>query len=454
MSFQTTGSDNLNMILQPTKEVPKEKSLKIKKEMLTNSMEVIDLENDDTEKELSIIRAALNSFIQIKNNVYLNPSEKIISKDTKSMKCDCFLSATQKRNRELGCTTNCINRLLYIECSNDCQCGKLCDNKSFQKSQNNHSISLFYAGLKGIGLRAEVDLPENSFLMEYIGEVLNANMVRRRSREYHREGNCHVYFMMLQSNLRIDATRKGNISRFLNHSCNPNAEAQKWTVNGELRIGFFTIKKVKKGEELTIDYQFNGKMEQKCHCGSHNCRGWLEKPSKNEDDLVEVEESSSSDESYSQPASVPKAVKKIPKIVTKASTEDSKQVSMLTNSGIKNKSQTLEFSRLIVRTKVIDLRLSLLSILKSADLPCRRLFLDCNGLRLLHNWMCDETDQQHSISHHLLHLELLNAFDLLPISNITMLRKSSVLEKVEKLAGINIKKKPRIEADNEGEFVP
>lgn len=48
----------------------------------------------------------------------------------------------------------------------------------------------------------------------------------------------------------------GNISRFINHSCEPNAETQKWTVNGELRIGFYSNRKILKGEEITFDYQF------------------------------------------------------------------------------------------------------------------------------------------------------------------------------------------------------
>lgn len=62
--------------------------------------------------------------------------------------------------------------------------------------------------------------------------------------------------MSLRSDAVIDATQKGNISRFINHSCDPNAETQKWTVNGELRIGFFSKKTILKGEEITFDYQF------------------------------------------------------------------------------------------------------------------------------------------------------------------------------------------------------
>ena len=62
--------------------------------------------------------------------------------------------------------------------------------------------------------------------------------------------------MSLNSDLIIDATKKGSISRFINHSCDPNAETQKWTVSGEVRIGFFSIKDIKKGEEITFDYKY------------------------------------------------------------------------------------------------------------------------------------------------------------------------------------------------------
>ena len=83
--------------------------------------------------------------------------------------------------------------------------------------------------------------------------------------------------MSLHNELFIDATSKGNISRFFNHSCDPNCETQKWTVNGELRIGFFTRRSVSFDEELTFDYQFQtvGKKQQKCYCGSEKCRGFL-----------------------------------------------------------------------------------------------------------------------------------------------------------------------------------
>ena len=94
------------------------------------------------------------------------------------------------------------------------------------------------------------------FLLEYVGEVLDYEQFYKRAQAYSDENNLHHYFMSLKGDTVIDATLKGNISRFINHSCDPNAETQKWTVNGELRIGFFSKRDIIAGEELTFDYQF------------------------------------------------------------------------------------------------------------------------------------------------------------------------------------------------------
>lgn len=70
-------------------------------------------------------------------------------------------------------------------------------------------------------------LSRGEFLLEYVGEVLDQKEFRRRAKEYAKEKNKHYYFMALKSDTVIDATSKGNVSRFINHSCDPNAETQK-----------------------------------------------------------------------------------------------------------------------------------------------------------------------------------------------------------------------------------
>ena len=130
------------------------------------------------------------------------------------------------------------------------------------------------------------------FIIEYVGEVIDPREFRRRAKEYARDKNRHFYFMALKSDAIIDATQKGNISRFINHSCDPNAETQKWTVNGDLRVGFFINKALRAGEEITFDYQFQryGKEAQRCYCESANCRGWIGEDPDKEDKNREKKE--------------------------------------------------------------------------------------------------------------------------------------------------------------------
>ena len=49
---------------------------------------------------------------------------------------------------------------------------------------------------------------------------------------------------------------QGALGRFINHSCEPNCETQKWLVHGELAIGLFATKDVPANTELTFDYNF------------------------------------------------------------------------------------------------------------------------------------------------------------------------------------------------------
>lgn len=87
----------------------------------------------------------------------------------------------------------------------------------------------------------------------------------------------------------------------------------------------------------------------------------------------------------------------------------------------------------MVRAKEPGQRMKLMHILKSGEFPCRRLFLDYHGLRLIHGWMTDAQQMaQADPKLEYLRLETLQTLETLPIPNKTMLQESKVLLTVEK----------------------
>ncbi|XP_024918196.1 histone-lysine N-methyltransferase SETDB2 isoform X2 [Cynoglossus semilaevis] len=81
----------------------------------------------------------------------------------------------------------------------------------------------------------------------------------------------------------LDASKEGNVSRFFNHSCEPNMFVQNVFTDshdpGFPVIAFFTNREVKAGTELTWNYCDNvltaslQKQEMQCLCRSNNCQG-------------------------------------------------------------------------------------------------------------------------------------------------------------------------------------
>ena len=69
--------------------------------------------------------------------------------------------------------------------------------------------------------------------MEYVGEVVDPLDFKSRVKKYSKEKYVHHYFMALKSDEIIDATVRGSITRFVNHSCDPNTETQKVFMNSD-----------------------------------------------------------------------------------------------------------------------------------------------------------------------------------------------------------------------------
>ena len=163
-----------------------------------------------------------------------------------------------------------------MECGDDCTCGSKCQNQRFSR-QLWANVSVIQTEKKGYGLRANTDLKPHDFIFEYVGEVIAEAAFRRRMVAYDQEGIKHFYFMSLSKGEFIDATKKGNLGRFCNHSCNPNSYVDKWVIGDKLRMGIFAEKHIKAGEELVFNYNVDryGANPQPCYCGESNCTGFI-----------------------------------------------------------------------------------------------------------------------------------------------------------------------------------
>lgn len=172
--------------------------------------------------------------------------------------------------------SDCINRLTKIECTGEGICGRECQNRRFHDKAY-ADVSVFKTEKKGFGLRANTNLNQGDFIFQYLGEVIDEPRFRRRTRAYDDEGIKHFYFMSLNKGEFVDATKKGNLGRFCNHSCNPNSYVDKWVVGDKLCMGIFAGRNVKAGEELVFNYNVDryGADPQPCYCGEPNCTGFI-----------------------------------------------------------------------------------------------------------------------------------------------------------------------------------
>lgn len=140
------------------------------------------------------------------------------------------------------CGHQCINHITRIECDPEtCPAKQYCDNQFFQRGSL-YKLKVKVTGSKGYGVFALQQIPAESFLIEYVGQVINKNEFDKRFKES--RTTQKFYYMALDEGFIIDAQYKGNESRYINHSCQPNSEVRKWTVNKQQRLGLFSIKPI------------------------------------------------------------------------------------------------------------------------------------------------------------------------------------------------------------------
>ncbi|KAI1882505.1 hypothetical protein AGOR_G00251450 [Albula goreensis] len=164
---------------------------------------------------------------------------------------------------------------LIFECNHACSCWRTCKNRVVQNGLRIR-LQLFRTHKMGWGVRTLQDIPQGTFVCEYVGEIISDSEADVREND--------SYLFNLDNKVGdvycIDARFYGNISRFVNHMCEPNLfPVRVFTSHQDLRfphIAFFSSRNISAGEELGFDYgdhfwEVKGKYFS-CQCGSAKCR--------------------------------------------------------------------------------------------------------------------------------------------------------------------------------------
>eukprot|EP00892_Ulva_mutabilis_P004225 jgi/Ulvmu1/2174/UM013_0019.1 len=214
----------------------------------------------------------MSDYRRIRHNLW-HESTTRLRRNKETPQCNCKPAS---EGGESCSTALCVNRSCMIECDQECQSGNECENQRIQRGIIPSVKVQKFPGSKGMGVIALHDIAAGDLICEYVGEVINQNELARRMANEYRDMR-HTYIMTYVRGLLLDATAKGGLGRYLNHSCGPNCETQYWMVKGETRVGIFAKQGIEAGAELCYDYnlQWNGFARVRCECGAPSCSGWL-----------------------------------------------------------------------------------------------------------------------------------------------------------------------------------
>ena len=135
----------------------------------------------------------------------------------------------------------------------------------------------------GSGLFATRRIPKDTQIIEYVGEHISHEEADRRHAD-NAADDGHTFLFTIDAKTVIDAGVGGNLSRFINHSCDPSCEV----IVDDGRPFVVSLRTIEAGEELAYDYNLTRSPDDPpeteqvfgCRCGAPTCRGTMLAPPK------------------------------------------------------------------------------------------------------------------------------------------------------------------------------
>ena len=145
-----------------------------------------------------------------------------------------------------------------------------------RKSKPRRRFAVRNSGIHGKGVFAATSIPKGARIVEYKGVRMSEDAADEK---YGDDESPHTFLFLLDDKTVIDANRRGNSARWINHGCDPNCE----TNEENRRLFIDAIRDIRRGEELTYDYQLiiderytpELKRLYACDCGARKCRGTI-----------------------------------------------------------------------------------------------------------------------------------------------------------------------------------
>lgn len=135
------------------------------------------------------------------------------------------------------------------------------------------------SGIHAWGVYADADISAGEMIVEYRGEIIGNSIAEKREKEYEVAKIGSDYMFRIDATSVCDATKHGNVARFINASCGPNCFTKIITLDGNRRIVIYAKRNINAGEELCYDYKFPSEYDESkripCNCHAKECRGFM-----------------------------------------------------------------------------------------------------------------------------------------------------------------------------------
>lgn len=192
------------------------------------------------------------------------------------------------------------------ECNKRCVCSDSCKNRVVQRGSQMKLCVFRTSNGRGWGVKTLRVIKKGTFVIQYVGEVITNEEAEKRGKEYDAAGRTYLFDLDYnetegQCPFTVDAAIYGNVSHFINHSCDPNLAVYAVWINcldpNLPKLALFATKDIKQNEEITFDYMCQSNKEEflrkrlslpkesrsddhyesrtRCKCGSNICRQYL-----------------------------------------------------------------------------------------------------------------------------------------------------------------------------------